>query len=68
MDIFGILDADPDPHENLCRLETLDWGGRKVDEYNFWSKILMFRIRIQMMPDQNQAFHLSTGESNMVTK
>ena len=26
MDIFGILDADPDPHENLCRLETLDWG------------------------------------------
>ena len=23
MDIFGILDPDPDPHENLCRSETL---------------------------------------------
>ena len=30
MDIFGILDADPDPHENLCRLETLDWGGGRL--------------------------------------
>ena len=23
MDIFGILDPDPDPHENLCGSETL---------------------------------------------
>ena len=28
MDIYGILDLDPDPHENLCGSETLV-GGRE---------------------------------------
>ena len=30
MDIFGILDPDTDPHENLCGSETLVEGGVEV--------------------------------------
>ena len=26
MDILGILDPDPDPHENLCGFETLPFN------------------------------------------
>ena len=61
MDIFGILDLDPDPHENLCGSETLtEWGIFVFNLAPFDSTVISIslpvwiRVRIRNMDPDSQ--------------